>query len=273
MSIQGGMASRRADAARATWMQGKLLRLLCAAAMACMLAAASLAMPCRAAAAPVRGKLSLVCASEHDGSPVALAGDTYVLARVATAHISYDANGEPSIAFEPAEGFEAYDYAWTELDADEWRRAARELDDHASEAGLYTAGQAVSDAAGRVRFGWLDGGIYVVRRSEVAEANAGYACDPVLVSVPALEDGVLVYDVVADLKFEWTETPAPPEEPSPEPPPEDPFDELIGRLTQTDDPTLAVGLGFVVAGGCALLIGWRIRRHQRDERATSDSGA
>ncbi len=213
-----------------------------------------------AAAEPVGGSLSLVCSSEHDGSPVTLAGDTYVLARVAGADLAYDAAGNPSVSYTPAPGFEERTFNWAALDADGWRSAARELAAYAEEAGLYTAGSAVSDAAGRVCFGWVDGGIYLVHRAQIADANTGYACDPVLVSVPAMEDGVLVYDVAADLKFEWTEPPAPPEEPEPAPTPENPLDELIGKLTQTGDPALAIGLGLMVAGACIAFIGWRARR-------------
>lgn len=71
--------------------------------------------------------------------------------------------------------------------------------------------------------GWLDGSIYLVHRAQVADANTGCACDPVLASVPAVEDGLLVYDVLADLTLEWTESPAPPVDPEPTPPPESPF--------------------------------------------------
>lgn len=111
-----------------------------------------------------------------------------------------------------------------------------------------------------MRFGWLDGSIYLVHRAQVADANTGYACDPVLVSVPAVEDGLLVYDVLADLTFEWTESPAPPVDREPTPPPESPFDELIGKLTQTGDFALAIGLGLMVVGACIAPIGWRVRR-------------
>lgn len=53
----------------------------------------------------------------------------------------------------------------------------------------YTRGRSLlagggSAGARRMRFGWLDGSIYLVHRAQVADANTGYACDPVLASGP-----------------------------------------------------------------------------------------
>ena len=221
-----------------------------ALALACVFGAL---MPQPAYAAVQRGTLSVRCVTERDGASVVLAGDTYTLALVATASVSWD-GGAPSVAYAPAAGFEAYDYTWGSLDADALRAAAHELDEHARTAGLYTAGEATSNQAGVAAFGWLDPGLYLVARTSVAAGNASYTCDPMLISVPAMEDGSLVYRVVAEPKFEWSEPPATPphEPPTPddEKPPAPTIDDVLTSwgLPATGDPAFWVGTGFMLLG-------------------------
>ena len=244
---------------RVTLRRGVAAVLVLVLAGACLLASAR-----PATAAPVGGSLTLHASSERDGAAMVLAGDTYALARVATVDLTYDEAGAPQLTYAITPAFAAADHDWGTLDAEGWRAAAHELDTLAQEQGLYTDGAAVADANGYASFGWLEGGLYLAARTQVAAGNEGYACDPVLVSVPAWEDGALVYDVVADLKFEWT-TPPPAEEepPAPTPEPENPWTELWGSLTNTGDPAFAVGAGLLLCGVALTYVGWRHRRAGR----------
>lgn len=219
-----------------------------------------------------------MCTSEHDGTPVTLSGDTYALAHVATATLTW-AGSTPQIGYTAAPGFESLSYNWTALDASSWRRATHEAADIAQAGDLLTVGTASANAQGRVSFGWLTAGLYLALRTAVAPGNEGYTCDPVLVSVPALEDGVLVYDVVADLKFEWEKTPAPPEEepPAEENPPQNPVDNLLESLglPHTGDPAFALGTGLLAGGAALAAVGARRRRSAEEatEEATAEEVA
>lgn len=231
-----------------------------AVALACMFG-----MPSAASAAQRQGALSLQCVTEHDGAAVVLAGDTYALALVATADVTWN-GGAPSVTFEPAAGFEAYDYSWGSLDANELRAAAHELDEHAQTAGLYTAGTSTANQTGVASFGWLDPGLYLVNRVSVAEDNEAYTCDPMLISVPALEDGALVYQVVAEPKYEWSEPPvAPPSEPptqGSEEPSAPTLDDTLASwgLPTTGDPAFRLGMGLMLLGVSLAAAGWWHRR-------------
>lgn len=222
-----------------------------------------LAVPMVARAAQRQGTLTLVCTVERDGAAVPLAGDTYELAKVASATVGWD-GGAPAISYEPAEGFEAQARDWAHLDADGWRSAARDLDAWAAARDLYRAGRATSDATGTVRFGWLDPGIYLVRRSDVAAQNASYTCDPVLVSVPAIEDGALVYQVVAEPKFERDDEPGTPPTPGEPGEPERPGDTPPEGpdMPAMGDYVAALGLLLVACG--ALLVVWGRRLSKKD---------
>lgn len=245
------------------------------AAVSALAGAAALAGAPAAASAATGGSLTLVCTSEHDGTPVTLSGDTYALARVATAALTW-AGGAPQIDYAAAPGFESLTYDWTAFDASSWRRATHEAADIAQAGDLLTVGTASANAQGRVSFGWLTAGLYLALRTAVAPENVGYTCDPVLVSVPALEDGVLVCDVVADLKFEWEETPVPPEEdepPAEENPPQNPVDTLLESLglPHTGDPAFALGTGLLAGGAALAAVGARRRRSA--EEATEEAAA
>ena len=232
-----------------------------AMALACMFG-----MPHAARAAQRQGTLSLQCTTEHDGAPVVLAGDTYALALVAAADVAWN-DGVPSVTFTPAAGFEAFDYSWGSLDADALRAAAHELDEHAQSAGLYTAGTSTANQAGIASFGWLDPGLYLVARVSIAEGNEAYTCDPMVMSVPALEDGALVYRVVAEPKYEWDESPAaPPSEPpaqGSEEPSAPTLDDMLAAwgLPTTGDPAFRLGMGLMLLGGLLAAAGWWHRRH------------
>ena len=288
--MDGEEATAVADISRARFLQ---LVESCAfalpAVVSALAGAAALAGAPAAASAATGGSLTLVCTSEQDGTPVTLSGDTYALARVATAALTW-AGGTPQIDYAAAPGFESLSYNWTALDASAWRRATHEAADIAQAGDLLTVGTASANAQGRVSFGWLTAGLYLALRTAVAPGNEGYTCDPVLVSVPALEDGVLVYDVVADLKFEWDEAPVPPEEepPAEENPPQNPVDNLLESLglPHTGDPAFALGTGLLAGGAALAAVGARRRRSAEaaaeeataeeaaaEEAAASDAGA
>ena len=163
-----------------------------------------------ASAADATGTLT-VEARWGGGTGTALAGDTFSVARVASADL--DESGAIS-AFHTLDAFIAHDADWRALSSSELNAAARRLDEHASRQGLY-AMSGVTDGQGRVVFTGLETGLYLVARSGVDEANARYSCDPFLVAIPEMLDGAPTLQVTVEPKFSGGGTPTDPETPNP----------------------------------------------------------
>ncbi|KFI97167.1 prealbumin-like fold domain-containing protein, partial [Bifidobacterium stellenboschense] len=142
-----------------------------------------------------------------DATP--LAGDTYSIVRVASADL--DDNGTIA-AFHTLDAFSHFDADWGKLTSSQLNAAAKRMDAHAAEHHLYAA-TGVTDANGRATFARLAAGIYLVARTHVADANARYACDPFLVSVPDGNDltgGAPALNVTVEPKFADNGTVTPP---------------------------------------------------------------
>ena len=165
---------------------------------------------------------SIVVKAHHQvgGKEVALAGDTYSLALVATGSVKGS-----TAKFSTVKEFEAYACDWYSLDAAGLRSKAKEMDAFARESGLFSAGDAVTDADGTVSFGSVRCGVYLLSRTASAPGNERVLIDPVLVLVPYGVDGELHFGVEVTPKSEDPSKPIDPEDPDgPDEPvgPEDP---------------------------------------------------
>lgn len=164
---------------------------------------------------------SIVVKAHHQvgGKEVALAGDTYSLALVATGSVKGS-----TAKFSTVKEFEAYACDWSSLDAAGLRSKAKEMDAFARENGLFAAGDAVTDADGTASFGSVRCGVYLLSRTASAPGNERVLIDPVLVLVPYGVDGELNFGVEVTPKSEDPSKPIDPEDPDGPDEPVDPED-------------------------------------------------
>lgn len=153
------------------------------------------------------------------GKEVALAGDTYSLALVATGSVKGS-----TAKFSTVKEFEAYACDWSSLDAAGLRSKAKKMDAFARESGLFSAGDAVTDADGTASFGSVRCGVYLLSRTASAPGNERVLIDPVLVLVPYGVDGELNFVVEVTPKSEDPSKPIDPEDPDGPDEPVDPED-------------------------------------------------
>ena len=239
------VASIRADITRRRFFS------LCAGVLA---AAAGSSLPVRASAAPV-GSIVLGCL--YDDMP--LVGDTYAIARVATAEL--DGRTGAVVSFMTCEPFASLDLDWGAMSSSEVDEAARKLSALARRDGLF-AQEARSDGSGDVGFWGLETGLYLVDRVAVAEANEAYACEPMLIGVPTMGDGEPTYYVTSYPKFEHVGGAGiPTEEPGDEPKGESddgleqpPASSGGGPLVETGDALKQLGGSLALIGVVSLLI-------------------
>lgn len=164
---------------------------------------------------------SIVVKAHHQvgGKDVALAGDTYSLALVATGSVE----GSTAV-FSTVEEFKAYACDWSSLDAAGLRSKAKKMDAFARENGLFTAGDAVTDGDGTASFGSVRCGVYLLARTASAPENERVLIDPVLVLVPYGVDGELHFGVEVTPKSEDPSKPIDPGDPDGPDEPVDPED-------------------------------------------------
>lgn len=164
---------------------------------------------------------SIVVKAHHQvgGKEVALAGDTYSLALVATGSVKGS-----TAKFSTVKEFEAYACDWSSLDAAGLRSKAKKMDAFARESGLFSAGDAVTDADGTASFGSVRCGVYLLSRTASAPGNERVLIDPVLVLVPYGVDGELNFGVEVTPKSEDPSKPIDPEDPDGPDEPVDPED-------------------------------------------------
>lgn len=171
----------------------KWIKMIGAAALACMLFFA-LGVPAFAAEATVDwGKTGSVCVTPRsvEGEHPVIGGSTYTLYRVAQA----SAQGN-NIAYTLTEAFAGSKADLTDLNT---AGLAKTLAEYAAAQKL-TGTVRSADAAGAVRFENLELGLYLLVQTGTSKGS--YATDPFLVSVPMTsEDGTAwVYDVEASPK-------------------------------------------------------------------------
>lgn len=250
------MASIRADITRRRFFS------LCAGVLA---VAAGSSLPVRASAAPV-GSIVLGCL--YDDAP--LVGDTYAIARVATAEL--DEKTGVVVSFKTCEPFASLDLNWGAMSSSEVDEAARKLSALARRDGLF-AQEARSDGSGDVGFWGLETGLYLVDRVAVAEANEAYACEPMLISVPTMGDGEPTYYVTSYPKFEHVGGAGiPTEEPGDEPDDgleQPPASSGGGPLVETGDALKQLGGSLALIGVVSLLIS----RFSQGEDDGADAGS
>ena len=215
-------------------------------------------------------------------SGVPLAGDTYGL--VCVADVTYDAAAGTITSYATRDAFASFGYDWSNMKSSELDEAAKSLASHADEKNLYER-TAVSDASGSVGFWGLEPGLYLVARIATADANAGYACDPLLITVPLADGGQLDWSVASQPKFgepgpDEPDNPEGPEEPDePESPgtPESPSapgtpETTWSLLAETGDVAFA-GIGaLLVLGGAAVILGGVIRSRSKADPAEAVPG-
>lgn len=164
----------------------------------------------------VNGTITIDAAWDRTADrPLALAGDTYSIARVATATLAPAEDGGIPIveAFHTVDAFANLGTDWTGLSASQLNQRAKDMAAYAGKHSLYDESGATG-AAGTVTFRGLDAGVYLVSRTTVAKANARYTCDPFLVSIPGgLDDEEPTLAVTAEPKFADTGEPGTPGEP------------------------------------------------------------
>lgn len=197
---------------------------------ALVVAFAAAGRPLAASAAPV-GFITLDC--RVNGVP--LAYDTYGLACVAD--VTYDADAGTIASYQTRDAFASFGYDWPNMKASELDEAAKALAAFAGENDLYDL-TSVSDASGRVGFWGLEPGLYLVARIAVADGNEGYACDPLLITIPLAEDGKLIWSVNSQPKFgePGADNPDEPDNPGDPDNPDDPDEPNPGDPDEPDDP-------------------------------------
>lgn len=171
------------------------------------------------AAFACRGSIVVKAHHQVGGKDVALAGDTYSLALVATGSVE----GSTAV-FSTVEEFKAYACDWSSLDAAGLRSKAKKMDAFARENGLFTAGDAVTDGDGTASFGSVRCGVYLLARTASAPENERVLIDPVLVLVPYGVDGELHFGVEVTPKSEDPSKPIDPGNPDGPDEPVDPED-------------------------------------------------
>ena len=235
-------------------------------ALLVILAAAGCPLVASAASA---GSITLDC--RVNGVP--LVGDTYGLVRVAD--VTYDEAAGTITSYATRDAFASFGYDWPNMKASELDEAAKALASHAGEKNLYER-TAVSDASGSVGFWGLEPGFYLVARIATADANAGYACDPLLITVPLVDGGQLDWSVTSQPKFgepepdepDKPEKPDEPENPSVPSKPKNPWE----LLAETGDIAF-VGIGaLLVLGGVAVILGGSIYSRSKADSAEAVSG-
>lgn len=189
----------------------------------------------------------------------ALAHDSYGIVRVAD--VTYDAGSGTVTSYETSEAFAGFGYDWADMKASEVDEAAKTLANHAAEKDLYEEVRQ-TDNAGTVGFWSLEPGLYLVDRVEVAPANEGYACDPLLLTVPLADAGQLTWTVTSQPKFEGPSEPGTSEPPATPPSETEPPAEPEGPMASTGDAALE-GMGaLLVVGGAGVAFSWLARSWQ-----------
>lgn len=211
-----------------------------------MMLAALLCAPAPALAQRL-GSISVdVRVSGPDGE-VTLVGDSFAIAQVATADISWNGDGA-SVAYRTLDAFAGVGGDWSATDSDALREAARAASRVAAREGLYVDEQTVGEGQSRVTFSGLEPGLYLVARRNVAEGNRGFAVDPTLVGVPTADAAEVAFDVPVEPKYEWR---GEGERPMPGP---------GGSMPQTGDYLVLGTLGLLAALGAGLVVGGRLSR-------------
>lgn len=193
-------------------------------------------------AAEEHGSLTLRCVFSVEGGKRILSGDEYSLVKISDALIT-----ESSVSYRTLRQFEDYDCDWKVQPASIMNAKAKALAFFCEKEHLYTS-TAVTDKNGELRFDELDLGLYLVARTRTDPANEDFITDPLLVFIPGIVNGEVIYDVVSTPKFSYSSQVIP----------DDPKTSSDGSLPQTGQlmwpvTVLAVLGCFLILGGSLLL--------------------
>lgn len=100
--------------------------------------------------------------------------------------------------------FAGYPVSIKDLDASGWRAAAQTLAAYAARDSIEPLAEGVSDAGGRVDFGELAVGLYLITAAPLDDGTYTYEFEPAIVTMPLSDDtvpGGWAYDAEAVLKF------------------------------------------------------------------------
>ena len=208
----------------------------------------ALSFPC-AGAEDNACSLTLQCTYEDGGSKTALAGDTYSIAKIASARVT-GAEGKPLLQYTLLPAYQSFDCDWGALTSMQLREKAMAIYEAVEKSKDYLASQ-TTDAKGTLVFDKLEAGMYLVVRTRAV--NSSYRFEPYLISVPQVTAGQLTYAVVSEPKFS-ADKPVTPDKPE------------GGKLPQTGQLIWPI---FLLGGLGALLIPIgliRMRAEKKHER-------
>lgn len=240
------------------------IRKICAVLMAVLL---GFAFQTVVFAAPLGGTCSITLDAhyhEDDGTTRYLAGDTYALTLIADKTV--DAS-TLDVTYTVVDAYRAYDCDWNAATASDKLALAKKL---AKVAVPDKTG--VTDHNGKLTFGGLKPGLYLVVRCDAAEENEAYILDPYLVTLPSIENGVVYNNVEVDEKFAKVDPASP--KPSPEPTIGPPAKELAkpsaqpyvpDKLTQTGQLKWPIPV-LLTLGMALMLLGAWLQRKSRHEK-------
>ena len=154
---------------------------------------------------PVRAKqltgdLRLDCHVNVDDRSIPLANDTYAVVKIADITVEED---PVRFTYQAAQGFQDFSYRWGELDDQDRRQAALELEAYVKEHPELVTRTGTTDQDGALSFSRLEPALYLVSRIQVDAANRACTMDPFLVSVPTVVNGELEYTLKATPKFDY----------------------------------------------------------------------
>ena len=167
-------------------------------------------LPVQAAGLDLDRAGSITVVMERKGKPVA--GGTLTIYQVAELEVS---DGNP--VFRYTEEYDGCGISLEDVDS----ATASALAAYTRRNNVQGVTSAIG-AEGRITFEDLLPGLYLLVQEKAAPGY--YAVEPFLVSVPSIEDGKFVYDVVATPKHEPTPTPDKPDGPDDPDPPDEPDD-------------------------------------------------
>lgn len=147
------------------------------------------------------GSIQLDCHVQCGDQTLPLAGDTYAIVQVAD--IAVQGQGaSTTLTYRTKEAFQSFDCDWAALTDNGRQAKALELETYAQAQHLLTTTQ-TTDQNGCATFDGLSTGLYLVVRTQVADANSAYTTQAFLVDVPTILSETVYYDLTAVPKFEY----------------------------------------------------------------------
>lgn len=166
----------------------------CISLILCFLMAVSLLAPSGLSAEEIDldRSVSLTMSFAPDG--ISSQGGEFRVYRVA----EYNSTGD----FVPLEPFKNWPVQITDTDSKDWPELASTLDVYVSMNGTVPTQTVITDHQGRAIFSGLKTGFYLVVGDPVEGNGKMYVPQPVMISLPILQDGEWTYDMIANAKYD-----------------------------------------------------------------------